>query len=129
MAEKDMLAQVVANLVINSQQALVGRPSPRWIGITAGEEDGRLLLEIADNGPGIPAEIAARIYDPYFTTKPAGAAPASASPSAARSSRPMAARLHTSIGKGAARPFRISLPMGTGAALSPARDTVAGLRR
>jgi len=35
-------------------------------------EDDHVVVEITDNGPGIPEEIQARIYEPFFTTKPPG---------------------------------------------------------
>jgi len=38
---------------------------------TFAEED-HVVVEITDNGPGIPEEIQARIYEPFFTTKPPG---------------------------------------------------------
>jgi CheY-like chemotaxis protein len=61
------------NLVGNAQQALeqqdrggIIRLRTRRIG------ERRVLLEVEDNGPGIPQAIQARIFDPFFTTKPAG---------------------------------------------------------
>jgi len=68
------LRQVFLNLLNNAVYALVEK--------YAGEEGGRLVfrarpygqgwvvIEIADNGPGIPKEVLANIYTPFFTTKP-----------------------------------------------------------
>jgi PAS domain S-box-containing protein len=71
-ADQDFLGQVVANLMINAQHALTEQPDPRRIRITTRGAGHRVLLEIADNGPGIPPELAERVFEPYFTTKPAG---------------------------------------------------------
>jgi signal transduction histidine kinase/CheY-like chemotaxis protein len=67
------LQQVLMNLVGNAQQALEHQGQGGAIKLstrTIGER--RVLLEIKDNGPGIPQAILARIFDPFFTTKPAG---------------------------------------------------------
>jgi signal transduction histidine kinase len=63
------LNQVWTNLIDNAIAAMdgVGTLTVR----TARDED-RLLVEIADTGPGVPAEIRDRIFEPFFTTKPVG---------------------------------------------------------
>ncbi len=80
MADPYQLQQVVLNLLVNAEQALLeGRGHGHvWIrtrhvvrGRSHKTRD-RILLEISDDGPGIPAAVASRIFDPFFTTKPAG---------------------------------------------------------
>jgi len=67
------LQQVLMNLVGNAQQALEHLGQGGLIRIrTHRIAEGRVLLEVEDNGPGIPQAIQARIFDPFFTTKPAG---------------------------------------------------------
>ncbi len=68
----DLFRQVIANIVINAQQALLGSPEPRCLVIRTSAQGERLVLEIEDNGPGVPPDKIDRIFDPFFTTKPAG---------------------------------------------------------
>ena len=42
------------------------------VSIAAKLEEKDILIEVSDNGPGIPKEDLARIFDPFFTTKPVG---------------------------------------------------------
>jgi PAS domain S-box-containing protein len=70
--DADQLNLVLMNLIVNAQHALQGRPQPRRLEIVTRHGNGKVQLEVADNGPGIPAEIAERIFDPFFTTKPQG---------------------------------------------------------
>ena len=67
--DPDHLAQVLINIVLNAAQAMGLTGQVRISG--RGQGSG-LALTIADNGPGIPAEIQPRIFDPFFTTKSAG---------------------------------------------------------
>jgi PAS domain S-box-containing protein len=68
------IGQVVLNLLVNSIQALetCGRTEGNFISIFASEADGEHVLELQDNGCGIPAEDFSHLFDPFFTTKPVG---------------------------------------------------------
>jgi signal transduction histidine kinase len=64
------LKQVVLNLVLNASQALSGREGGRVSLRLRASSDARwLVVEVADNGPGVPAEIREKIFEPFFTTK------------------------------------------------------------
>ncbi|MGB0036768.1 MAG: ATP-binding protein [Candidatus Acidiferrales bacterium] len=73
MADPYQLQQIVLNLLVNAEQALLeGRGQGHvWIR-THRVADERIALEVSDDGPGILPEIASRIFDPFFTTKPSG---------------------------------------------------------
>ncbi|MDW8372004.1 MAG: HAMP domain-containing sensor histidine kinase, partial [Geminicoccaceae bacterium] len=64
-----LLAQVVNGILANAVEALQG---PGRIRVAARRERGRVLLEIADDGPGMSAQEAARALDPFVTGKPGG---------------------------------------------------------
>jgi signal transduction histidine kinase/ActR/RegA family two-component response regulator len=67
------LQQVLINLVGNAQQALEHSGREGVIRVTTKRLAGRrVLLEVSDDGPGIPQAILPRIFDPFFTTKPEG---------------------------------------------------------
>jgi CheY-like chemotaxis protein/anti-sigma regulatory factor (Ser/Thr protein kinase) len=68
----DQLTLVMMNLIVNAQHALQSVPPPRRLEIQARREDDVVLIEIADNGAGIPPEIMERIFEPFYTTKPQG---------------------------------------------------------
>ncbi len=74
-ATEGALTQIIINLVTNARDALKGTRDPR-ITISTSQVDvnGRryALLEVKDNGPGIPEEIMPKIFNPFFTTKESG---------------------------------------------------------
>jgi signal transduction histidine kinase len=63
------LNQVFMNLLTNAAQALGDKGR---IIIRTEKSDGKVVITIADDGPGIPPEILPRIFDPFFTTKDVG---------------------------------------------------------
>lgn len=73
-ADPHQLHQVVVNLIANAHHAMRATPPPRRLTITSRLDlsRDRILLEVADTGPGMGAEIRARLFEPFFTTKRPG---------------------------------------------------------
>jgi two-component system NtrC family sensor kinase len=67
------LQQVVLNFVVNAEQAIVmsGR-LPGRITIRSHDEGDRVVIEVEDTGPGVPPDNEAKLFQPFFTTKPVG---------------------------------------------------------
>jgi signal transduction histidine kinase len=72
---RSAINQVFMNLLTNAAQALapqLEKGKPGAITISTERENGKVVVSIHDDGPGIPSEILPRIFDPFFTTKEVG---------------------------------------------------------
>ena len=66
------MQQLLLNLLINAEQALLTVPPPRSIVLRTRTVDQNVLLQCVDTGPGVAPELRSKIFDPFFTTKPEG---------------------------------------------------------
>ncbi len=77
-ADEHQLTQLFTNLLINAYEAMGGQGHDRGHrAIAVRLEDGgdgreAVLVEVADDGPGMPADVAEKVFDPFFTTKAQG---------------------------------------------------------
>ncbi len=65
----ELIKVVFINILRNAVQALKGSNIGDTIMVQTWEKDNYISIKIADNGPGIPADIKHKIFDPFFTTK------------------------------------------------------------
>jgi signal transduction histidine kinase len=75
--DEHQLMQLFTNLLINAYEAMGGRGRVRISGERVRLEDGSdgreaVRVEVADDGPGIPADVADKVFAPFFSTKPQG---------------------------------------------------------
>ena len=68
-ADEGRILQVVMNLLVNAGQAVGAKGTVTLRGRAA---DNWATVEVEDDGPGIPKEVAAQLFQPFFTTKPEG---------------------------------------------------------
>ncbi len=71
-ADPGQLEQALVNLLQNAAEATEGVRLPQATLSAALARGGRLRIEVADNGPGVPEAVTAHIFTPFFTTKPKG---------------------------------------------------------
>jgi PAS domain S-box-containing protein len=67
------LTQVFLNLVVNAAQSFPrDAPDDNHVWIDVRTRGDRVVIDISDDGPGIPDALARRVFEPFFTTKPGG---------------------------------------------------------
>ncbi|MGE0449724.1 MAG: ATP-binding protein [Vicinamibacterales bacterium] len=73
-ADAHQLQQVLLNLVINAEQAMLSAHGRGVLVVRTWHDTqfDNVILEINDDGPGIPEDVQAKIFDPFFTTKEVG---------------------------------------------------------
>jgi len=72
MADFHQLQQVFMNLIGNAQDAMEHQAGKKLLSIKTRKIGGFIRVEVADSGPGIPADCIERIFEPFFTTKEPG---------------------------------------------------------
>jgi len=71
-ADQELLDQVLINLITNAIQAMDSQPGAKIILRGFLSRQGRVVIEVEDNGPGIKPEVLEKIFVPFFTTKEQG---------------------------------------------------------
>jgi signal transduction histidine kinase len=73
-ADPPQVQQVLLNLIINAEQAMLGTNGRGTLILRTWHdaEADAVVLEVNDDGPGVPEDVQPRIFDPFFTTKEVG---------------------------------------------------------
>jgi two-component system NtrC family sensor kinase len=73
-ADPHQIQQIVLNLLINAEQAMLGAHGRGTVVLRSWQEPDRdaVVLEVHDDGPGVPDDVQSKVFDPFFTTKAVG---------------------------------------------------------
>lgn len=96
------------NLVINARQAIQGQGR---IDLHARTEKGEAVLDVTDTGSGMAPEVAARVFEPYFTTKPIGEGTGLGLVAVERFVRACSGRIEVESTPGKGTRFRMRFPL------------------
>lgn len=71
-ADPDLIEQVIINLILNSFNAVSNMPVPEINLLGTIDNYGKVMIQVADNGKGVPEELYDKIFIPFFTTRKDG---------------------------------------------------------
>jgi two-component system NtrC family sensor kinase len=129
-ADPHQFQQVLLNLIINAEQAMLGSHGRGTLILRTWQEveDNTVVLEVNDDGPGVPEDVQPRIFDPFFTTKEVGKGTGLGLTVAYAIVQEHGGRIRLESHAGSGASFYVELPVtgkiSTSAQRRPSRETV-----
>jgi two-component system NtrC family sensor kinase len=120
-ADPHQIQQVLLNLVINAEQAMIASHGHGTLVVRTWHDLDRdaVVLEVTDDGPGVPEDVQPKIFDPFFTTKEVGKGTGLGLTVAYAIVQEHAGRITISSESGRGASFAVELPVGAGALKAP----------
>jgi signal transduction histidine kinase len=108
-ADREKLRGVIINLIENAVDALQERSASRRLSLAVSTANGTATVQVTDNGPGVPPDVLARLFEPFFSLKAKGTGLGLAI--AKRTIEAHGGHIEASSIPGAEMTLRISLPL------------------
>jgi signal transduction histidine kinase len=123
------LGQVFLNLLVNAAHALADlHPRRNRLYVRSRDDGGHVVVEVEDNGPGIPSEIMPRIFESFFTTKPPELGTGLGLPISLDIVRRAGGDLTAESESGRGAIFRVRLPAAVGVPTARTRTSLTSLK-
>jgi signal transduction histidine kinase len=120
--DRDTFKQALLNLLLNAQQAM---PSGGTLTLQATPEAGVVRLDLIDTGKGMAAEVAARAFKPFFSTRPGGSGLGLATTKKIVEAHGGSITLQSEVGRGTKFTIRLPTAGPAAAAVSPSASAAA----
>ncbi|HKO49048.1 MAG TPA: hybrid sensor histidine kinase/response regulator, partial [Polyangiaceae bacterium] len=127
--DRYMLEQVLSNLLVNAYQAATDAHKPGRVQISGERVEDRVIITVKDDGPGMSAETRARLFEPFYTTRPLGKGTGLGLAVSAGLTQAMGGSLTFESSEGQGTEARLSLHYATEPSEEPASETVPTFRQ
>lgn len=126
-ADGHQVKQVLLNLLMNAEQAMLGAHGRGTIVIRTWHDSTRqvVVMEVNDDGPGVPDDVQGKIFDPFFTTKEVGKGTGLGLTVAYAIVQEHGGRIRLESKKGGGASFFVEFPVSAGKAAPPSRRVPA----
>jgi PAS domain S-box-containing protein len=120
-ADPHQIQQILLNLIINAEQAMLDAHGRGTLILRTWHDPDRdaVVMEVHDDGPGMPADVQAKVFDPFFTTKAVGKGTGLGLTVAYAIAHEHGGRLRVESGTSGGASFFLELPVGGTAVRTP----------